>query len=176
MIAMFRKKHVLAHEFEMNLTPIIDCFVTLICFLLLSATYVNLVTMEAKVPVAVAQAKTTSDQKPKFKLQLTAKASGFEIALTHSSGNVNKSTIAHDATLAGLHHELLKIKRTYPTEYSVHFNSQIEMPYEQLVRIMEVSRNFDTKDEAITVDDPKTGQKMKIDLLFPDFIVADLNK
>ena len=173
-MAMHRR-HV-AHDFELNLTPIIDCFVTLICFLLLSATYVNLVGMDAKVPVAVLTAAPNKDE-TKFKLELEVRPGYMELIASGAgalSGKKRIPMIGGKPDLATLHVALVKIKTQRPKEFSIHFNSEIDMPYEDLVRYMDSTRNLDPKDPTFTITDERNGKPVKVDTLFPDFVMANL--
>ena len=157
------KKAHAPHDFELNLTPVIDCFVTLICFLLLSATYVNLVGLEAKVPVVVPNSSAPAqDNTPKFKLELTAKKGAVELMATNAGPASGKRMIADvggKRDFSTLHAELVKIKKERPKEFSLHFTAQVDMPYEELVRFMDTARNGGTSEMA---------------LLFPDFVMANL--
>jgi biopolymer transport protein ExbD len=176
---MLKRGHA-AHDFELNLTPIIDCFVTLICFLLLSATYVNLVGMDAKVPVAVATSSTAADNEPKFKLELTIRRDGIELNATGAGKATGRKHIANlkgalvPYDLVALHNELVRIKHERPKEFSINFNSAIDMKYEDLVRFMDVTRNLDPKDGNFTMVDERNGKTMKVDVLFPDFVISNL--
>jgi len=172
-MSMHKKRHV-AHDFELNLTPIIDCFVTLICFLLLSATYVNLTGLDAKVPVVVTTtASAEKQEKEKFKLELNITKKGMELVTT-GAGSLNGKKMFAAKNYAGLHEELVKIKKSHPKEFSIYFNSQVEMPYEELVRYMDTSRNIGDKDGTFTFKDERNGQPVKVDVLFPDFVMAGL--
>ena len=159
------------HDFELNLTPVIDCFVTLICFLLLSATYVNLVGMEAKVPVAVPASAATEVKEPKFKLELRVKTTGMELLASGAGPASGRRWIPllkdKKQDLTTLHAELLKVKNERPKEFSIHFTSQTDMPYEELVHFMDATRNLDAKDGTFATP-------VKVDVLFPDFVIADL--
>lgn len=179
---MLKKKHAAAHDFELNLTPIIDCFVTLICFMLLSATYVNLVGMDAKVPVAVPASSAQAQKEPKFKLELNVKNGGLELLASGAgkrSGRkwwpVLKAPVdGSKYDLKALHAELVEIKRQHPKEFSLHFNAGVEMPYEELVKFMDTTRNLAPADGTFTITDERNGQPVKVDLLFPDFVIAGL--
>lgn len=174
-MGMIKKPHI-AHDFELNLTPIIDCFVTLICFLLLSATYVNLTGLDAKVPVVVTTTATAEKQeKEKFKLELNVTKKGMELVTT-GAGSLNGKKAFAAKDYAGLHNELVKIKKAYPKEFSIYFNSQVEMPYEELVRYMDTSRNISPQDGAFAFKDERNGQTVKVDVLFPDFVMAGLTQ
>jgi biopolymer transport protein ExbD len=166
------------HEFELNLTPIIDCFVTLICFLLLSATYVSLVGLEAKVPLAVlASQAAKEDNTPKFKLDLNVTAKGMELTATAAGSASGKKVLPNingKNDIAGLHALLVKVKGERPKELSIHFTSAIDMPYEDLVHLMDTSRNLDPKDGTFAVTDERNGHTVKMDVLFPDFVMDGL--
>ena len=179
---MFAKRKLVSHEFELNLTPIIDCFVTLICFMLLSATYVNLVGMDAKVPVAVPASAAAATKEPKFKIELKVNAKGLEL-LASGAGNASgkkfigmlkQETNGSRYDLASLHNELVKIKRERPKEYSINFNAGVDMPYEELVRFMDATRNLSPADGTFAFTDDRNGTEVKVDVLFPDFVIAGL--
>src|SRR5271156_2364991 len=150
-----------AHDFELNLTPIIDCFVTLICFLLLSATYVNLVGLEAKVPISVPSSSVKAQDEPKFKLDLTLMNGAVEldaVGAGSASGRRKIANIAGKVDYAALHAALVRIKTERPKEFSISFASDVEMKYEDLVRLMDATRNLDAKDPAFTVQDERNGK------------------
>jgi biopolymer transport protein ExbD len=171
------RRHHASHEFELNLTPIIDCFVTLICFLLLSTTYVNLVSLDAKVPISVptTAAQAEKDDKPKFKLELNVKKTGMELMITGAGDLSGKRTIALK-DYKTLHAELVKVKHQKSKEFSIHFTSEIDMPYEELVRYMDTTRNLEPSDGIFTITDERNGQTVKVDTLFPDFVMANLGE
>ena len=174
---MFARKKHFAHEFELNLTPIIDCFVTLICFLLLSTTYVNLVGLDAKVPISVPFSSAASDNEPKFKLDLVVKANTIELEASGAGPASGKKSIANiggKPDLVTLHAALLKVKNERPKEFSIYFTSQVEMDYEQLVHFMDTTRNLDPKDGVFAFTDERNGHTVKVDTLFPDFVLANL--
>ncbi|MBI3555685.1 MAG: biopolymer transporter ExbD [Deltaproteobacteria bacterium] len=174
---MFHSKKHVAHDFELNLTPIIDCFVTLICFLLLSTTYVNLVGLDAKVPISVPASSAKADNEPKFKLELVVKANAIELDASGAgpaSGRKTISNVAGKPDFVGLHAALVKIKNERPKEFSLYFTSQVEMDYELLVRFMDTTRNLDAKDGVFAFTDERNGHTVKVDTLFPDFVLANL--
>lgn len=175
-MSQVKRQHA-AHDFELNLTPIIDCFVTLICFLLLSATYVNLVGMDAKVPIAVPSSSVKTDNEQKFKLELIAKSNGVEIVASNAGSASGKRWIPHIAALpdfASIHRELVKVKTERPKELSINFNTETDMPYEQLVRFMDTTRNLLKTDPNFQVTDERNGKVLKMDVLFPDFVMSGL--
>lgn len=176
---MFGKRAHVEHDFELNLTPIIDCFVTLICFMLLSATYVALVGLDAKVPLAVLASSPEAQKKdPTFKLELTYRKNNMELVATGAGGLSGKRAIANvggKPDLVGLHDALVKIKKAYPKEFTLNFNPEIEMPYSDLVQVMDATRNLDDKkDGTIMVNDERNGKTLKMDVLFPDFVINGL--
>src|SRR6185295_15775876 len=76
-------------DFELNLAPIIDCFTVLITFMLVSATYLSLTTLEASVaPLQQAVKEDTPSNEPPLpvlgiKVSLELKQSGdIELKVT----------------------------------------------------------------------------------------------
>jgi biopolymer transport protein ExbD len=175
---MFAKKKHTAHDFELNLTPIIDCFVTLICFLLLSSTYVALVGMEAKVPVAVPSSNVKTDNEPKFKLELNVKNNGVEL-ISQGAGSANGKKffplVNKEHDFVAIHNELVRIKKERPKEFTIHFQPQVEMDFEKLVKFMDTTRNLTLQDGKILTSDERNGSQVALDVLFPDFVIAGLS-
>lgn len=175
---MFHKRAHAAHDFELNLTPIIDCFVTLICFMLLSTTYVALVGLDAKVPLAVPASAPEAQRKETFKLELTYNKNSMELVATGAGSQSGKRVFSHvqgKPDLIGLHDTLVKIKKERPKEFTLNFNSNVDMPYADLVFLMDATRNLDPKkDGEIKVTDERNGKTMIMDVLFPDFVIGGL--
>ena len=168
-----------AHDFELNLAPIIDCFVTLICFLLLSATYVNLVGLEAKVPIAVPASSPQAKIEPKFKLELVVKGNAVELDATGAgaaSGKIaDRQRGGQDRLRLRCTPRSSRSRPSGPRSSRSTSSPTSEMKYEDLVRLMDTTRNLDAKDPQFTVTDDRNGKQVKVDTLFPDFVIANLH-
>jgi len=71
---------------ELNIVPIIDCFVMLICFLLFTAAFTQLVFLEAKLTSNTAAAANKSrSELDQFRLVITFEDSGLRLKTTGSS-------------------------------------------------------------------------------------------
>ncbi len=108
---------------ELNLVPIIDCFVILICFLLFTAAFTQLVFLETKITANTAAAMTKSrNELDKFRLVVEIQDSGYNVKLTGSAVKAKSFTIARESdeyNYKQLHAQLIELKTMYPDRFSV---------------------------------------------------------
>lgn len=108
---------------ELNLVPIIDCFVMLICFLLFTAAFTQLVYLETKITQNTIAAMTQSrSELDKFHLTVTLKDDGYEFKLEGAATDRRTFTIAKvngEYDYAKLHAQLIQLKTQYPDRYSI---------------------------------------------------------
>lgn len=157
---------------ELNLVPIIDCFVMLICFLLFTAAFTQLVYLEAKITQTTAQAIAKSrDELNKFHLELSVKGKSVVIELNGTDAKRVKETIAptpegtHD--LQALHDRMIAIKTAHPERFSVDIKvlNSDATKYDELLKIMDAVRHL-SEDEFKSVR--ITGKKLKSIVLTSD--------
>lgn len=135
---------------DLNIVPIIDCFVMLICFLLFTAAFTQLVFLEAKLTsnTAAAAAKSRSEL-DQFRLVITFEDKGLRLATTGSSVkkvNVMIPLKEGDYDFVGLHDQLIEMKTKYPDRYSadVEFknkNAQA-VDYEKIMKALDSIRHL----------------------------------
>ncbi len=107
---------------DLNIVPIIDCFVMLICFLLFTAAFTQLVFLEAKLTsnTAVAAQKSRSEL-DQFRLVITFEDAGLRLTTTGSSAkkiNLLLPNVEGAYDFKGLHHQLIQLKTEHPDRYS----------------------------------------------------------
>lgn len=129
-------------DIELPLAPIIDCFVVLIAFLLISAAYVSVSIFDATVAV-VEETSNPSEVTSGVLASIEVKADGtYEIALT---GDVNEHhTIAHQTNIEDqkkeLDAKLKEIKTQHDDIKNVTVKADNTMVYRDIVNVMEVAR------------------------------------
>lgn len=134
---------------ELNIVPIIDCFVMLICFLLFTGAFTQLVFLEAKLTTntAAAAAKSRSEF-DQFRLVVSFEDQGLRLATTGSSARkvdvvLPKKETGHD--FQALHEHLIQLKTEHPDRFSadVEFKQKRDtLDYDGMMRAMDSIRHL----------------------------------
>lgn len=107
---------------ELNIVPIIDCFVMLICFLLFTAAFTQLVFLEAKMTSnTAAAAQKSRSELDQFRLVITFEEQGLRLSTTGSSAKKMNTVIPMNAgtyDFKTLHGHLIQLKADHPERYS----------------------------------------------------------
>ncbi len=135
---------------ELNLVPIIDCFVMLICFLLFTAAFTQIVFLEAKITEnTVAAMDKSRNELEKFHLVVQLEADqSFHIKLTGSEVKNSKFKVPANAEgnfdFAALHLQLIKIRAQNPDRFSidVEMNNK-KIHYQALMKTIDSVRHLD---------------------------------
>ena len=107
---------------ELNIVPIIDAFVMLICFLLFTAAFTQLVFLEAKLTsnTAAAAAKSRSEL-DQFRLVITFEDKGLRLTTTGSAAkkvDISIPKIGEEYDFKALHDHLINLKTDHPQRFS----------------------------------------------------------
>lgn len=150
---------------RLNLVPILDAVFIFIFFLLMSASFLNLVEISSDVPII----STTPPKSKKVPLALTViiKKEGISIA-TGVPSRVRRSfgrNAEGDYDLEALRTYLIGLKRRNIEESTAIFEPQIDLEYEKLVEIMDAVRLLRSTDDDIFYKD-KDGVDRKVESLF----------
>lgn len=148
---------------ELNIVPIIDCFVMLICFLLFTAAFTQLVFLEAKLTsnTAAAAAKSRSEM-DQFRLVITFEDQGLR--LTTAGSNAKKLNTFIPMAEGGydfktLHQNLVSVKAEYPDRYSadIEFKQKQQniVNYDKITKAIDSIRHLDD----VEYGDLRTAQK-----------------
>jgi len=135
---------------ELNIVPIIDCFVMLICFLLFTAAFTQLVFLEAKMTTntAVAAQKSRSEL-DQFRLVVSFEEQGLRLATTGSASNklnvlIPMNNGSYD--FKTLHTKLISLKSEFPERYSadIEFKSKHQgaIDYEKITSAIDSLRHL----------------------------------
>ena len=182
---------------EMNILPIMNVFMILVPFLLLTAAFIQLAIVDTSLP---ARGKSVSSQdvetpkdKPKLNLTVFLQDDGFILAgfggvlqleeVEKPEGDaeegeappaakrftIEKKTVEKDGKSSKeydwdrLQGTLKKVKDAFPNHYSIILLPDNEISYETIVKMMDVSREFD----ELLPDGTKTKK-----WLFPSPVLA----
>ncbi|MGZ3693989.1 MAG: ExbD/TolR family protein [Bdellovibrionota bacterium] len=134
---------------ELNIVPIIDCFVMLICFLLFTAAFTQLVFLEAKLTSNTAAAANKSRSEfDQFRLVISFEDQGMRLTTTGSAVrklNVMVPKHGEGYDFKALHTQLINLKTEYPERFSadVEFKQKREtVDYESIIKTMDSIRHL----------------------------------
>src|SRR4051812_36083923 len=106
-----REEHL---DTELNIVPVIDCFVMLICFLLFTAAFTQLVFLEAKlISNTAAAAEKSRNELDQFRLLVTLEDKGIRLSTSGSKAGGEKNFIPNAGTefdYKALHHAIIALK------------------------------------------------------------------
>ena len=135
---------------ELNIVPIIDCFVMLICFLLFTAAFTQLVFLEAKMTSnTAAAAQKSRSELDQFRLIITFEEQGLRLATTGSASNRLNTVIpmangSYD--FKALHAKLINLKAEYPERYSADIEFKVKqqhtVDYEKITSAIDSIRHL----------------------------------
>ena len=163
------------HEEELNLTPFLDVMITLIPFLMLTASFFSVVVLEAKLPTPIPPDKMIDvKMPPPFDLVVQVPKDSIKIYVNNkdplgppqfaidAKDRLDSSSYS-EAECKQFHNFLVDIKKKYPTEERMALDPHPALPLEKLTQILDQSKTFQSTDPAIN-ENPKFKQDMK---LFP---------
>ena len=141
---------------ELNIVPVIDCFVMLICFLLFTAAFTQLVYLEAKLTNNTAQAANKSrSELDQYRLVIRLNESGIVVETKGSAvkKQVNQTiglTSNGQYDLKALHALVVELKTENPERFSADIEVKAKNPefvsYEKLVGVMDAIRHLEEEE------------------------------
>ncbi len=128
-------------DVAMNITPMTDVMASILCFLLVSATYVQYAKMDANLPstgASAALADTPEDEQEKLELQLLLTKSK-KIMVDRGNG-LEELEVAEGDTFnwAKLDEVLKEIRQQYPDHKDAILSADPDIEYEFVVAAMDV--------------------------------------
>jgi biopolymer transport protein ExbD len=164
---------------ELLLVPMIDIFVVLVTFLLMTAVFSRITILELDLPSAASAAVS----EPAFRLEVIVRAQGLE--LTNGSAliaTIPKKDGAYD--LKALSELALALKRDYPDAAAASVLLEPEIEYDHLVQVMDAIRSAEvppeTTAQAVSPDTSAPAPAQTVDApmpvriaLFTDIAVGD---
>jgi biopolymer transport protein ExbD len=171
-------------QIELNLVPILDSLVTLISFLMLSMSFLNLVSIESPFPMVSPETLQRTIENPSERpLQLTVSLRESEIEVWSPFDKIEPRKIAHlpdplvpegKPDTRTLHETLIEIKKRFPTENSVVLVPTANTDYDSLIVLMDAMRTLEKSDPPIFRPNPATGTDEALKTLFPEVVFGNL--
>lgn len=168
------KRRANKEESKLNLIPILDAVFIFIFFLLMSAQFIKIYEISSDVPI-VSNSPPPKDNKKPLALTLQVTNSGFTIktGVPSTTRNIISKTSDGAYDFLKLHDYLITLKKKHLNEKTIILEPQINLSYEEIVKIMDAVRMFNNTDEALYIKD-KDGLDMKVKELFSKIIFGNL--
>lgn len=154
MRAFHKEEHL---DTELNIVPVIDCFVMLICFLLFTAAFTQLVFLEAKLTSnTAAAAQKSRSELDQFRLVVTFEPQGLRLATTGNASNKLNMLIpmkngSYD--FKSLHGNLVGLKSQFPDRYSADIEFKVKqqqtVDYEKIVNAIDSIRHLTDEEYSV---------------------------
>ncbi|MDZ4677544.1 MAG: biopolymer transporter ExbD [Oligoflexia bacterium] len=160
--------------FELNLAPMMDMFVSIIPFMMLSVSFMQIMLIDVPLPVPVSQALADDRAQTKREVAISIKMEnklGFAIDVKDERGRntrLSVGKIGSDFDYVGLHKKLVEVKQRFPKVFRVELNPDDSVDYKSIVQAMDASRSIEKNDPKIMID------KTESPLLFPDVILSNV--
>jgi biopolymer transport protein ExbD len=147
---------------ELLLVPMIDIFTVLVTFLLMTAVFSRTVVMELNLPTANAEQKPVPDQ---LVLEVLLRKTMVQVADRSTGPLATFGRTAPDAPydLAGVSEYLQRVKAKFPEKTDVTVLLEPDIPYNDLVQVM----------DAVRVVEQKQGNQLVQAELFPSVSLGD---
>jgi biopolymer transport protein ExbD len=135
---------------DINIVPIIDCLVMLICFLLFTAAFTQLVFLEAKLTTNTAMAAQKSrSELDQFRLVIAFEDQGLRLTTTGSTAkkvNVLVPNVGNEFDFKALHNHLINLKTDNPDRYSADVEFKLKqrnaVDYEKIIKAVDSIRHL----------------------------------
>ncbi len=162
-----REEHV---DVELNIVPIIDCFVMLICFLLFTAAFTQLVFLEAKLASNTAAAADKSRAElDQFRLIVKLEDAGIRLTASGNRSareNIFIPNLGDTFDYKSLHRHVTQLKTKYPDRYSVDIEvktkRQETVNYEKILKTIDAVRHLTDEEYASLRVAQKKVKKMPL--------------
>lgn len=153
------------HGDDLMITPLLDLFVALIPFLILSVVLSRISVVDVAVSKPVAVVKKTNSN---FDLKLIVGSSEANLDL---NGKRIRTLKIQDGWTDELHAELVKIKKLHLDEYQIKIEPSSKSVLEDIMGIMDAARYLKEGDEPIIKKDGPEGKPTKLKYLFPNVVL-----
>jgi biopolymer transport protein ExbD len=153
---------------DLMITPLLDLFVALIPFLIMSTVLIKINIADVGISRPVASA---ANNPSKFDLMVKISNTTAEIVLNGKTfKSVNNVAVDKTEWLAEIHKGLVEIKKQNPDEYRMRLEPTSKVTLQILMSVMDAARKLDAADGEIMKKDEK-GQNVKLHFLFPNVVL-----
>ena len=141
---------------DLNLVPFIDLFSTLICFLLLTASYQELEQINTGAPPTMTQQAPDNNPEPppppEKKVQLSVSLLMDRLELAEDEKITKIPYVGAEPDYAALKDKLLEWRTKYPARKDLVLNTDSHAPYKSLIGLMDTMLTSKFSDVGINLN------------------------
>jgi biopolymer transport protein ExbD len=153
--------------YEIDVTTFLNLMVVLIPFLLITAVFSRMTIVELNLPSSSGGPSSHEDN---FRVEVIVREAGIEITNgTSIIASVPKKDDEFD--LETLSDFMVELKRDYPNQDAVSVLMEPRIPYDYLIRVMDVVRSVEVTNEV--TDDEQAEPEVQLVALFTEISVGD---
>ena len=150
---------------ELDVTTFLNLMVVLVPFLLITAVFSRLTIVELNLPSSASGPASNDDS---FRLEVIVREAGIEI----TNGREVIATVPKkddDFDLDTLSDLMVELKREYPDQDAASVLMEARIPYDYLIRVMDVVRSIEVPIEDVEQGEPQ----YELYALFTEISVGD---
>lgn len=165
-------------EFELDLAPLLAVMVKLVPVLLISSAFVQMNVIETELPQVVSEAIQRQEQQPtptNVALEIDAKE-GIRVVVTEKGQEKVETIPLKSGTFdyANLHAKLVAVKVAHPEIFKIEINPDGQIPYNDIVKVMDEARQARDNKTKFPVFDSKQGKNVETNYMFPEIVFANM--
>lgn len=158
---------------ELNLIPMMDALVVIISFLMSTMAFIALVDITSLVPI-ISESKDFNKKPLQLTLSLSEKNtliwSPFQLITDRSIPHLENGLPDTEK----IHQSLVEIKQRFPEEKQIILAPHAQIPYENLIEVIDAVRTLNPLDDKIYKLNKETGAETADDGLFPEITFGNL--
>lgn len=153
--------------YDIDVTTFLNLMVVLLPFLLITAVFSRMTIVELNLPSSSGGPSSHEDN---FRIEVIVREEGIEISNgTSIIASVPKKDDEFD--LETLSDFMIELKRDYPNQNAVSVLMEPRIPYDYLIRVMDVVRSVEVTNEV--TDDEQAEPEVQLVALFTEISVGD---
>jgi biopolymer transport protein ExbD len=154
--------------YDIDVTTFLNLMVVLIPFLLITAVFSRMTIVELNLP----SSSGGSSHEDSFRVEVIVREAGIEITNgTSIIASVPKKDDEFD--LETLSDFMIELKRDYPNHDAASVLMEPHIPYDYLIRVMDVVRSVEVTESIEITDDELAEPEMQLVALFTEISVGD---
>jgi biopolymer transport protein ExbD len=155
--------------YEIDVTTFLNLMVVLLPFLLITAVFSRMTIVELNLPSSSGGRSSHEDN---FRIEVIVREEGIEISNGSSIiASVPKKDDEFD--LETLSDFMIELKRDYPNQDAASVLMEPRIPYDYLIRVMDVVRSVDVTKSIEVTDDEQAEPEVQLVALFTEISVGD---
>ena len=155
--------------YEIDVTTFLNLMVVLLPFLLITAVFSRITIVELNLP---SSSGGPSSHEENFRIEVIVREEGIEISNGSSIiASVPKKDDEFD--LETLSDFMIELKRDYPNQDAASVLMEPRIPYDYLIRVMDVVRSVEVTESLEFIDDEQAEPEIQLVALFTEISVGD---